>query len=123
MYVDTSFPPSKRDPVSLSQPTPGPQLRPQLNDFFELALDFLAACYLSFGCRANRLYVRVSAHFFGLDLLALLRFLFRPRFEEPQLVAHGTHPSGVLLWARQQARAWAGPYTRRALSPELSVHP
>jgi hypothetical protein len=44
MYVDMSFPPSKRDSVTFSQPTQGPQLRPQLNDFFELALDFLAAC-------------------------------------------------------------------------------
>jgi hypothetical protein len=32
MYADMSFPPSKRDPVSLSQPTQGSQLRAQLND-------------------------------------------------------------------------------------------
>jgi hypothetical protein len=51
----------------------------QLNDIFELAFDFLAACCLAFGCPANRLYVRASALYVGLELLALLRFLFRPR--------------------------------------------
>jgi hypothetical protein len=50
----------------------------QLNDIFELAFDFLAACYLAFGCPANRLYVRASARYFGLDLLTFLRFLLRP---------------------------------------------
>ena len=55
-----------------------PELRPWLNAFFELAFDLLAACYLVFAYRVNRLYVRASALYLRLYLFALLHFRLRP---------------------------------------------
>src|SRR5882757_7914985 len=94
-----------------------PEPRPQLNDFF--AFDFLAACYLAFGCRANRLYLRGSAPCFGLDLLALLRFLLRPGSEESVLVAHGTPPLGSVRVNRvnSSSRSWRRNQRARARPP------